>query len=92
MGQELRRTQDPEARQQLVFAMQRYATELQHYVYLYAQMCTGSWQPYVKIYALYSGAHVARRRSKNAATSGGTDVKWTAKPWEPSGMGPMTLA
>src|SRR5437870_2423395 len=41
MGQELRRTQDPEARQQLVFAMQRYATEQQHYVYLYAQMCTG---------------------------------------------------
>src|SRR5207244_4083003 len=39
-----------------------------------------------------AGTDVARRRAKNAATSGGTDVKWTAKPWEPSGMGPMTLA
>ena len=34
MGKELRRTQGPEARKQLVFAMQRYAAEQQHYVYL----------------------------------------------------------
>jgi len=45
-----------------------------------------------KIYAACSGGHTARRRSKNAATSGGTDVKWTANPGEPSESGVMTLA
>jgi peptide/nickel transport system substrate-binding protein len=51
MAKELRRTKDLEARKQLVFAIQRYAAEQQHYVYLYAAMITGSWQPYVKNYA-----------------------------------------
>jgi len=51
MAKELRRTKDVEARRPLVFAMQRYAAEQQHYVYLYSVMGTGSWQPYVKNYA-----------------------------------------
>jgi peptide/nickel transport system substrate-binding protein len=51
MAKELRRTKDLEARKQLVFAMQRYAAEQQHYVYLHSAMVTGSWQPYVKNYA-----------------------------------------
>ena len=51
MGKALRRTQNPEARKQFVCAMQRYAAEQQHWVYLYSQMFTGSWQPYVKNYA-----------------------------------------
>jgi peptide/nickel transport system substrate-binding protein len=51
MVQEQRRTKDLEARQQLVFAIQRYAAEQQYYVYLFSAMVTGSWQPYVKNYA-----------------------------------------
>jgi hypothetical protein len=31
--------------------MQRYTAEQRYYVYLYAVMVTGSWQPYVKHYA-----------------------------------------
>src|SRR5215467_12815931 len=49
--QEQRRLQDPEARKQLIFDMQRYAAEQQYYVYLSSQVVTGSWQPYVKNYA-----------------------------------------
>jgi peptide/nickel transport system substrate-binding protein len=51
MAKQLRRTKDPAARKQLVFAMQRYAAEQQQYVYLFSIMFTGSWQPYVKNYA-----------------------------------------
>src|SRR5215475_2181491 len=51
MVQEQRRLQDPEARKQLIFDMQRYAAEQQYYVYLSSQVITGSWQPYVKNYA-----------------------------------------
>jgi peptide/nickel transport system substrate-binding protein len=45
------RTQDLEARKQLIVDLQRYMAEQQYYVYLYSQMFTGSWQPYVKNYA-----------------------------------------
>jgi peptide/nickel transport system substrate-binding protein len=51
MVQEQRRLKDPEARKQLVFAIQRYAAEQQYYVYLSSQVVTASWQPYVKNYA-----------------------------------------
>src|SRR6266571_2991428 len=51
MVQEQRRLQDPEARKQLIFDMQRYAAEQQYYVYLSSQVVTGSWQPYVKNFA-----------------------------------------
>jgi peptide/nickel transport system substrate-binding protein len=51
MAKEQRRTNDLEARQEIVFDMQRYAAEQQYYVYLFSQMYTGSWQPYVKNYA-----------------------------------------
>jgi peptide/nickel transport system substrate-binding protein len=51
MVQEQRRLQDPEARKQLIFDIQRYAAEQQYYVYLSSQVVTGSWQPYVKNYA-----------------------------------------
>src|SRR5919197_1834422 len=43
-----------------------------------------------KIYAAWSGEQAARRRSKNAATFGGMDVKWTAKSGEASDRGPTT--
>jgi ABC-type transport system substrate-binding protein len=46
-----RRTQDLEARKQLIFDIQRYEAEQQYYVYLYCPMYTGSHQPYVKNYA-----------------------------------------
>jgi len=42
---------DLEARKKIIFDMQRYAAEQQYYVYLFSQMITGSWQPYVKNYA-----------------------------------------
>jgi peptide/nickel transport system substrate-binding protein len=48
---EQRRTRDLEARQQLIFDIQRYAAEQQYYVYTNANMLTGSWQPYVKNFA-----------------------------------------
>ena len=48
---EQRRTKDPEARKQLIFEIQRYAAEQQHYVYLSSQIITSSWQPYLKNYA-----------------------------------------
>jgi peptide/nickel transport system substrate-binding protein len=51
MVQEQRRLKDPEARKQLVFAIQRHAAEQQYYVYLSSQVVTASWQPYVKNYA-----------------------------------------
>ena len=51
MLKEQRRTQDLEARKQLIFAIQRYAADQQYYVYLHSAMFTGSWQPYVKNYA-----------------------------------------
>jgi peptide/nickel transport system substrate-binding protein len=51
MVQEQRRLKDPEARKQLIFAIQRYAAEQQYYVYLSSQVVTASWQPYVKNYA-----------------------------------------
>jgi peptide/nickel transport system substrate-binding protein len=51
MLKEQRRLKDPEARKQLIFAMQRHAAEQQYYVYLSSQVVTASWQPYVKNYA-----------------------------------------
>jgi peptide/nickel transport system substrate-binding protein len=51
MVQEQRRIKDPEARQKLIFDIQRYAAEQQYYVYLASAVVTGSWQPYVKNYA-----------------------------------------
>jgi peptide/nickel transport system substrate-binding protein len=51
MVNEQRRLKDPEARKQLVFAIQRHAAEQQYYVYLSSQVVTASWQPYVKNYA-----------------------------------------
>jgi peptide/nickel transport system substrate-binding protein len=51
MVQEQRRLKDPEARKQLVFAIQRYIAEHQYYVYLSSQVVTASWQPYLKNYA-----------------------------------------
>jgi peptide/nickel transport system substrate-binding protein len=51
MVQEQRRMQDPEARQRLIFDIQRYAAEQQYYVYLSSAVVTGSWQPYVKNFA-----------------------------------------
>jgi peptide/nickel transport system substrate-binding protein len=51
MVQEQRRLKDPEARKQLIFAIQRYAAEQQYYVYLSSQVVTASWQPYLKNYA-----------------------------------------
>jgi peptide/nickel transport system substrate-binding protein len=51
MVQEQRRLKDPEARKQLIFAIQRYIAEQQYYVYLSSQVVTASWQPYVKNYA-----------------------------------------
>jgi peptide/nickel transport system substrate-binding protein len=46
-----RRTQDVEARKNIVFDMQRYAAEQQYYIYLISYLDTASWQPYVKNYA-----------------------------------------
>ena len=51
MVKEQRRLKDPEARKQLIFAIQRYAAEQEYYVYLSSQVITASWQPYVKNYA-----------------------------------------
>jgi peptide/nickel transport system substrate-binding protein len=51
MVKEQRRLKDPEAREQLIFAIQRYAAEQQYYVYLSSQVITASWQPFVKNYA-----------------------------------------
>jgi peptide/nickel transport system substrate-binding protein len=46
-----RQTQDVEARQHIVFDMQRYAAGQQYYIYLISNMYTASWQLYVKNYA-----------------------------------------
>jgi ABC-type transport system substrate-binding protein len=46
-----RRTQDREARRQIIYDIQRYAAEQQYYVYLNSGVITASWQPYVKNYA-----------------------------------------
>jgi peptide/nickel transport system substrate-binding protein len=51
MLKEQRRTQDLEARRQLIFDIQRYVATQQYYVYTNAIMITGTWQPYVKNYA-----------------------------------------
>jgi peptide/nickel transport system substrate-binding protein len=51
MLKEQMRTQDLEARKQLIFDTQRYMAEQQYYVYLYCVGITASWQPYVKNYA-----------------------------------------
>jgi peptide/nickel transport system substrate-binding protein len=51
MVKEQRRLKDPEARKQLIFAIQRYAAEQQYYIYLSSQVITSSWQPYLKNYA-----------------------------------------
>jgi ABC-type transport system substrate-binding protein len=51
MFQAQRRTPDVEARQHIVFDMQRYAAAQQYYVYLISPMYTASWQPYVQNYA-----------------------------------------
>jgi peptide/nickel transport system substrate-binding protein len=46
-----RRTQDLEARRQLIFDIQRHVAAQQYYVYTNSVMITGTWQPYVKNYA-----------------------------------------
>jgi peptide/nickel transport system substrate-binding protein len=51
MVREQRQLKNPEARKQLIFAIQRYAAEQQYYVKLSSQVITASWQPYVKNYA-----------------------------------------
>ena len=51
MLKEQRRTQDHEARKQLIFDIQRYIAEQQYYVYLYCAAFAGSWYPHVKNYA-----------------------------------------
>ena len=51
MLKEQRRTQDLEARKQLIFDIQRYVAAQQYYVYTNSNMITGTWQPYVKNYA-----------------------------------------
>jgi len=51
MVQAQRRLKDPEARQQLIFAIQRYAAAQQYYVYLASAVVTASWQPYMKNFA-----------------------------------------
>jgi peptide/nickel transport system substrate-binding protein len=50
MLKEQRRTQDLEARRQIIFAIQRYIAEQQYYVYANSVTVTASWQPYVKNY------------------------------------------
>jgi len=51
MLKEQRRTQDLEARRQLIFDIQRYVATQQYYIYTNSNMITGTWQPYVKNYA-----------------------------------------
>jgi peptide/nickel transport system substrate-binding protein len=51
MLKEQRRTQDLEARKQIILDIQRYAAEQQYYVYTISVMVTSSWQPYVKNFA-----------------------------------------
>ena len=51
MLKEQRRTKDLVARRHIIFAMQRYVAEQQHYVYANSITITASWQPYVKNYA-----------------------------------------
>ena len=46
-----RRTQDLEARKQIIVELQRYMAEQQYYVYIGSAMVTASWQPYVQNYA-----------------------------------------
>jgi len=48
MIKEQRRVKDLEARKKLVFEIQRYMAEQQHYVCVASPMYTGSWRPYVK--------------------------------------------
>jgi peptide/nickel transport system substrate-binding protein len=51
MLKEERRTQDLEARRQLIFDIQRYAAEQQYIVYTTSNIVTASWAPYVKNYS-----------------------------------------
>ena len=51
MIKEQRWVKDLEARKKLIFDIQRYMAEQQHYVCLLSPMYTGSWQPYVKNHA-----------------------------------------
>jgi peptide/nickel transport system substrate-binding protein len=51
MLKEQRRTKDLEARRNIIFEIQRYVAEQQHYVYANSITITASWQPYVKNYA-----------------------------------------
>ena len=48
MIKEQRRLSDVEARKKVIFDIQRYLADQQHYVCLASPMFTGSWQPYVK--------------------------------------------
>ncbi len=48
MIKEQRRLKDLEARKKLVFEIQRYMADQQHYVCVASPMYSGSWQPYVK--------------------------------------------
>jgi peptide/nickel transport system substrate-binding protein len=45
-----RRTQDLEARKQIIFDIQRYVATQQYYIYTNSIMITSTWQPYVKHY------------------------------------------
>ena len=47
-----RRTKDLAARKQRIFDIQRYIAEQQYSVYTTAGTVTGTWQPYVKNYAI----------------------------------------
>jgi peptide/nickel transport system substrate-binding protein len=52
MVQEQRRTKDLEARKKIIFDIQRLVAEQQYRINLVSAMTTGSWQPYVKNYAV----------------------------------------
>jgi peptide/nickel transport system substrate-binding protein len=52
MVQEQRRTKDLEARKKIIFDIQRLVAEQQYRINLASAMTTGSWQPYVKNYAV----------------------------------------
>ena len=50
MVKEQRQMKDRQARQQLIFDIQRYAAQQQYYIYLASLVITSSWQPYMKNY------------------------------------------
>ncbi len=50
-----------EARQRIIYDVQRYAAGQQYYVYLNSNTITGSWQPYVKNFAPNQGFDYGNR-------------------------------